>query len=70
MSFKTTDFFNAIYKLVIPDDTVINFDPVELERVRWLTVSEVDSLMSSNPEKFTPAFLEAWAQLREKLITK
>ena len=69
MSFRTTDFFNAIYKIVIPDNTTINFDPEELEQVIWMSVEEVDVQMSKSPEKFTPAFLEAWALLRDKLIS-
>lgn len=69
MSFRTTDFFNAIYKLVIPDGTPINYDPEELEQVMWMNIEEVDSQMLENPEKFTPAFLEAWALLREKIIS-
>ena len=67
-SFRTTDFFNAIYKLIIPDNTAINFDPEELEQVIWMSVEEVDVQMSESPEKFTPAFLEAWAMLKGKLI--
>jgi 8-oxo-dGTP pyrophosphatase MutT (NUDIX family) len=67
ISFRTTDFYNAIYKLVILDNTVINFDPEELEQIMWLDISDLDSKMKNEPEKFTPAFLEAWALLRDKL---
>lgn len=69
ISFRTTDFYNAVYKITIPNDTVINIDPEELEQVIWMSVAEVDFQMSDTPEKFTPAFLEAWALLREKIIS-
>ena len=69
MSFRTTDFFNAIYRIVIPDDTAINFDREELEQVMWMKTAEVDEQMRDTPEKFTPAFLEAWSALHPKLIT-
>jgi isopentenyldiphosphate isomerase len=69
ISFRTTDFYNAIYKLVIPDNTVINFDPEELEQIMWLDISDLDSKMKNEPEKFTPAFLEAWSLLRDKLTS-
>ena len=69
ISFRTTDFFNAIYKLIIPDTTLIHFDPVEVEQVMWMSVKEVEAQMSVSPEKFTPAFLEAWPLLRDKLIS-
>ena len=67
-SFRTTDFYNGIYKAVIADDTFIQFDPEELAEVIWYDVINLDSEMDSNPEKFTPAFKEAWAVLRDKLI--
>lgn len=68
-SFRTTDFFNAIYKVIISDNTPINFDTEEVEKVIWMSVEEVEIQMSESPEKFTPAFLEAWALLRDKLIS-
>ena len=69
MSFRTTDFFNAIYKLVIPDDTAINFDPEELAAIKWFDIAELEQLMAREPEKFAPAFLEGWPLLRDKLVT-
>ena len=68
-SFRTTDFFNAIYKVIIPDDVPINFDTEEVEQIIWMSVEKVETQMSASPEKFTPAFLEAWALLRDKLIS-
>ena len=67
-SFRTKDFYNAIYRVIIPDNTEILFDPEELAQVMWLDVDEVTRRMETEPDKFTPAFLEAWALLRDKLI--
>jgi len=68
-SFRTTDFFNAVYKITITDDTAINFDQEELEAVIWYNLSDLDAEMKCSPEQFTPAFLEAWELLRDKLVT-
>jgi len=67
-SFRTKDFYNAIFSVVVPGDIVINFDPEELAAVVWYDINNLDTDMKLTPEKFTPAFLEAWALLRDKLI--
>lgn len=67
-SFRTKDFYNAIYKVVVPDDSIINFDPEELAAVIWYDINTLDTEMTAAPEKFTPAFLEAWVLLRDKLL--
>lgn len=66
-SFHTTDFYNAIYRLTIPDDTLINFDPEEIEQVLWYDPTTLTDEIANNPDKFTPAFKEAWALLGDKL---
>ncbi len=67
-SFRTTNFFNAVYKTIVTDDLEINFDPVEVDEVFWFEVDELDEKMRDNPNNFTPEFLEAWQKLRGKLI--
>lgn len=66
-SFRTTDFYNAIYKVTVPDNTEITYDPEELESVIWYDVDELTQDMEQEPDKFTPAFKEAWSLLKEKL---
>lgn len=66
-SFRTTDFYNAIYRLTIPDNTPINFDPEEIKQVLWYDTDSLTKEMKTEPEKFTPAFLEAWHLLKDKL---
>lgn len=67
-SFRTTDFYNAIYKVVVPDDTKIDYDPEELNDIIWYDVNKLSEDMEQEPDKFTPAFKEAWAMLRDKLV--
>lgn len=67
-SFRTTDFYNAIYKVVVPDDTEIDYDPEELNDIIWYDVNKLSEDMEQEPDKFTPAFKEAWAMLRDKLV--
>lgn len=66
-SLRTTDFYNAIYRLTIPDDTEINFDPEEIKQVLWYDPTTLTTEIANEPEKFTPAFKEAWALLGDKL---
>ena len=68
-SFRTTDFYNAIYRITIPDDTEINLDHEEIQQVIWYDTETLNNEISSEPEKFTPAFKEAWAALGNKLTT-
>jgi 16S rRNA (adenine1518-N6/adenine1519-N6)-dimethyltransferase len=67
-SFRTTDFYNAIYKVTIPDDTDIKYDPEELNAVIWYDTEKLSEDMEAEPDKFTPAFKEAWSLLKNKLI--
>ena len=67
-SFRTSDFYNAIYKAKITDHTEIDFDPEELKQVIWYNISDLDKEMKESPDKFTPAFKEVWSMLRDKLI--
>jgi hypothetical protein len=69
MSFRTADFYNGIYKLVVPNNQVINFDPEELAAVYWYDVERLGIEMNSSPEKFTPDFIEAWDMLGTKIIS-
>lgn len=68
-SFKTADFYNAIYKVVIPDNTEINFDPEELKAIQWYELNTLNEEIKVSPEKFTPAFLETWSLLEDKIIS-
>ncbi len=68
-SFRDRDFFNAIYKITIPDTVLLDFDTEEIAAVFWWTPAQLDAEMLKNPEKFTLAFLEVWSQLRDKIIT-
>jgi 16S rRNA (adenine1518-N6/adenine1519-N6)-dimethyltransferase len=66
---KIPHYFQATYRISISKSTPIVFDPHELTQVMWMKPSEVDTLMAESPEKFAPAFLQVWPQLRDKLIS-
>jgi len=67
-SFRTTDFFNAIYRAIVPDDIEIQFDSEEIEQVLWYDPDTLTTEMRQQPDKFNPAFKEAWQLLHDKLI--
>lgn len=69
ISFRTIDFYNGIYKVVVSNDTVIDFDPEELARVFWYNIDQLETEMKLEPEKFAPAFKEVWAMLGSKIIS-
>lgn len=68
VSFRTKDFFNGVYRLVVPDDVTIQFDPHEVAAVFWYTPKEVDAKLQAEPEAFTDAFADIWQPLRDTLI--
>jgi len=68
ISFRTTDFFNGIYKVVVPDGTTITFDSEELAGVFWYDIETLETEMKFEPDKFTPAFKETWYLLRDTLV--
>ncbi len=67
-SFRTSDFYSAIYKVTIPDNTEINFDDEEVKAVIWYDLSDLNEELKNTPEKFTPAFREAWSILADKIV--
>jgi len=69
LSFRTADFYNGIYRAVVPNDQVINFDPEELAGVFWYNIEQLEIEMKSAPERFTPAFKDAWQLLGKQMVT-
>lgn len=67
-SFRTTDFYNAIYKVVVPDTVRVNYDPEELNDIVWYDTDKLTEDMQQEPDKFTPAFKETWSMLKDKLV--
>jgi isopentenyldiphosphate isomerase len=66
-SYRTTNFYNAIYKVVIPDDAEINFDPGELKQVIWYNIEDLDREIKASPEIFNPSFIEIWSAIGGKI---
>ncbi len=70
VSYRSADFYNGIYKIVVPDDCSIDFDPEELAEVLWYDIEELTTEMSQFPDRFTPAFVEAWyGSLKEAILS-
>ncbi|MFM2381675.1 MAG: hypothetical protein RLZZ76_442 [Candidatus Parcubacteria bacterium] len=67
-SHRSGEFFDAVYVATIPSDTVINFDPQEVDSVYWMTAEEVDSLTNTNPGIFTKNFIELWNTFHDRII--
>lgn len=67
-AFRTKTFFNASYRVVIPDSVKIVFDSEEIEQVFWIQPAAVIEQMIESPKKFNPAFVETWMAFKEKLV--
>lgn len=67
-SYRTKRFFNGIYRLIIPQDTPINFNEEEVSEVIWFKRVELEKMMQESPESFTNSFIEIWPMLRDKII--
>jgi isopentenyldiphosphate isomerase len=67
-SFRSEQFFDTIYKLVIPTDTQLLPDPHEVESIYWYTPEELTKAIKSNPELFTTRFVSLWTELHATLI--
>ncbi len=65
---KIPNYFQATYRIVVPDATSIVFNEHELARVIWMSVEELYTIMQQHPEKFAPAFIQTWSSLRDTLI--
>jgi isopentenyl-diphosphate delta-isomerase len=68
VSYRTPDYFNGVYRLIIPHDTQINFDQSEVSEVLWLDITELEAMIKEDPEQFTYSFLELWVELRDRII--
>jgi len=67
-SFPSPGFFNAVYKVVVPDNIALIPEEEEIDELMWLSVSELDTLVASESDKCTPSLIDSWQQLRDKLI--
>lgn len=68
-SYRTKEFFQTVYKAVIPVGTTIKFDPQEVDSVLWMTPKEIDRRITDSPEDFTGNYIEIWTNLRDKLLS-
>lgn len=67
-AFRTKEFFNSIYKTVIPTNIEVSFDPEEIDSVHWLTPQKIDKKITDNPELFSKSFIEMWTVFKNKLV--
>lgn len=66
-SHRSGNFFNTLYKVTIPDETKIIFDPHEVQEVVWMSVDELDILVSHCPDECA-SLVDVWTEFKDKLI--
>ncbi len=67
--FLSIDLFSAFYRVTVPDDYEINYDPEEVDEVLWFTPDEIDHLISVRSKECTLGLIDSWTKLRDKLVT-
>jgi len=65
---RTTHFFSDTYKVVVPDNVVVDIDSHEVHDFLWMSVTEIDSLVIERKDECHVPFVEVWSNLKDKLI--
>ena len=68
VSYKNKNCFEGIYKAVISRSIEINFDTVEVEAVKWITIEDFEKEIEVNPELYVPAFVGVWFTFKKQFI--
>lgn len=64
----TTNYYNALYRVMVPDNIKINFSLEEIKQVFWYDQASLQAKIANNPAEFTPAFNETWALFGDRLF--
>lgn len=67
-SFANNVTFNGVFKTVIPAETPIDFDPHEVEEVKWISVEAFENAVAQDPGQYARGFIVVWQRFRDKLI--
>lgn len=65
--FRTSQFFNAVYKVSLLSTTTITPNVEEVAEIKWVPFEAFKRDIDINPSNFTESFVEAWQQLRDKI---
>jgi isopentenyldiphosphate isomerase len=49
--------FCRVYKIEIPSDTPIKFEPEEITEIRWFAIAEVEKLITDQPDTVAPGLV-------------
>jgi isopentenyl-diphosphate delta-isomerase len=68
VSLRITGFYISVYKTTISSTLPLNFNPDEIDDLLWVSVNELDTMLSTTPELFVLTCREVWQALRDKLL--
>ncbi len=65
--FRTTHFFNGVYRVDIPLDFPISYNQEEVDSIKWVDYDEFKEKITHSPQEFTASFVEAWHVVCDKI---
>ena len=65
-SVRSLDCMVGMYRVVVGNDMVFDFDPAEVAQVTWWSRSQLAQATQNNPEQFTPYFLDIWPRIERE----
>ena len=60
--------FEGVFRTAVPVNVAITINTDEVEAVRWVRITELDTMMQETPDIFVPDFVQVWKQFHDKLI--
>jgi 16S rRNA (adenine1518-N6/adenine1519-N6)-dimethyltransferase len=65
--FRTSHFFNGVYRVDIPSDFPIVYSKEEVDSITWMKYSDFKEKIKTSPHEFTASFVEAWSVVCDKI---
>lgn len=53
-----TPVFNGVFQGLIDSNTIFNLQTTEVSEAKWFSIDEVKTDLSTNPQSFTPGFID------------
>ena len=66
--FKTPDFFNGMYRVIVGSTINIEPSPEEVAEVFWVSIVELERRIKETPEEFSYSFINVWPFVRDKIL--
>ncbi len=69
ISVPSDHFFSGVFKVTIADDLALQPGHEEVDALQWYTITELEAELATNPDHFTPEFVQTWSLFRDKILS-